>query len=150
MGRIFAFTSTQQSDSETRDPDQGTRSRHNRLDRKRWQSRIYLCFSAAFIVFLINLTVTIAAIAKHGLGQDYRQMLYEGDCDTVRKLNVGVHVIINALSTILLASSNYCMQCLSAPTREEVDRAHASGRWLDIGILSTRNLRAIQKRRALL
>lgn len=42
------------------------------------------------------------------------------------------------------------MQCLSAPTRKEIDRAHARGVWLDIGIPSVRNLRYISKRRVLI
>ena len=39
------------------------------------------------------------------------------------------------------------MQTLVAPTREEVDRAHASGKWLDIGSASIKNLLAIGKDR---
>lgn len=39
------------------------------------------------------------------------------------------------------------MQCLSAPTREEVDEAHAKGKWLDIGVSSVRNLTSIPKSR---
>ena len=31
-------------------------------------------------------------------------------------------------------------RCLSSPTRKEVDRAHANGDWVDIGILSVRNI----------
>ena len=68
-------------------------------------------------------------------------ILWEGDCERVRQINVGVHLVINLLSTTMLSSSNYCMQCLSAPTRNEVDKAHAHGIWLDIGVPSLRNLR---------
>jgi hypothetical protein len=53
------------------------------------------------------------------------------------------------LSTILLASSNYAMQCLSAPTRTELDQAHTKTQWLDIGILSFRNLTQIKTVRML-
>ena len=35
------------------------------------------------------------------------------------------------------------MQCLTSPTRDEIDKAHARYDWLDIGILSLRNLRRI-------
>lgn len=31
----------------------------------------------------------------------------------------------------------------SSPTREDIDRAHAKGDWLDIGVLSMRNLRKL-------
>ena len=50
------------------------------------------------------------------------------------------HMAINILSTALLGASNYTMQCLSAPTRTEIDQAHAKGVWLDVGIPSLRNL----------
>lgn len=65
-------------------------------------------------------------------------------------MNTGIHLAINALSTILLSSSNYCMQCLSAPTRKELDNAHSKGKWLDIGVMSTRNLRGIATKRVVL
>lgn len=42
------------------------------------------------------------------------------------------------------------MQRLSAPTRQEVDRAHRAGRWLDIGAPSVKNLWSIGKTRLLI
>lgn len=50
-----------------------------------------------------------------------------------------LHLLINIFSTLVLASSNFFMQVLNAPTRSEVDTAHAQGRWLDIGVTSWRN-----------
>jgi hypothetical protein len=116
-----------------------------------WRSTVYICTGAAFLVLIINIIVTILS-SKHGKssGNDGRQVLFEGDCNYAKKLNIGLHVLINALSTILLGSGNYCMQCLSAPTREELDKAHAKRRWLDVGVLSVRNLRGIEKQRVLL
>ena len=73
-----------------------------------------------------------------------------GDCNAVRKANVELHLGINALSTILLSSSNYCMQCYSAPTRKELDRAHAKGRWLEVGVMSFSNIFHIHWTRAVL
>ncbi|KAF2439612.1 hypothetical protein P171DRAFT_525453 [Karstenula rhodostoma CBS 690.94] len=89
------------------------------------------------IVFFINLIVTIL-FSSHKNG-----VLFDGDCDRASKLNTGLHLLINILSTVLLSSSNYCMQCLSAPTRKEVDDAHSKGKWLDIGVQSVHNLRNI-------
>lgn len=37
--------------------------------------------------------------------------------------------------------------CLTSPTREEVDKAHAKGRWLDIGVMSVKNMMAVSKKR---
>lgn len=56
------------------------------------------------------------------------------------------HIIIKAFSTILLAASNYTMQVLCSPTRFDLDAMHAKGLWLDIGLLSLRNLRYLPRR----
>jgi hypothetical protein len=98
----------------------------------------------ASAVFLINLIVTIWSSASH---HSNRGVLFEGDCDRVKRLNTALHILINVLSTILLSGSNYCMQCLSAPTRKEVDKAHARGTWLDIGVPSLRNVRHLSRLR---
>ena len=99
----------------------------------------------ATIVFLINIIVTIwGSTARHS------GVLLDGDCDRVKNLNTGLHVLINVLSTILLSGSNYCMQCLSGPTRSEVDKAHAQGNWLDIGIPSIRNVKHLSRQRIVL
>jgi hypothetical protein len=92
---------------------------------------------AVSLVLLINLIVTIVFSARKD------GVLFVGNCDRARSMNTGLHLLINVLSTVLLSSSNYCMQCLSAPTRKEVDEAHSKGKWLDIGVQSVHNLRHI-------
>ncbi|KAH5117022.1 hypothetical protein HBH71_117950 [Parastagonospora nodorum] len=54
------------------------------------------------------------------------------------------------MSTMLLSASNYTMQVLSSPTRNDIDKAHAKSEHLDIGVLSMRNLARIPKRRLFL
>ena len=102
---------------------------------------MYWFACAAAVTFLINFIFTIWAATRvknvvDGVGvlQDHAK------CAEIKSLNTGAHVLINALSAVMLAGSNFCMQCLSAPTRKQVDRAHRSGRWLDIGVTSVRNL----------
>ncbi|KAH9878106.1 hypothetical protein J1614_003323 [Plenodomus biglobosus] len=101
----------------------------------------------ATIVFLINF---IAAIWGSAASRAGNGVFFDGDCDYVKKLNSGLHILINILGTILLGGSNYCMQALSAPTRSEVSNAHASGTWLDIGVPGVRNLKHISRRRTAL
>jgi hypothetical protein len=60
---------------------------------------------------------------------------------------MGAHVLINALSSVLLSASNYAMQCVTSPTRSECDVAHARGDWMDVGVAGTRNLTRISHRR---
>jgi hypothetical protein len=116
-----------------------------------WRSGVLFCACCAALVFVLNLALTIWSVATYGWGgKEGRQILYEGSCETSSRLNTGLHLLINALSTVLISGSNYCMQCLSAPTRNDTDKAHAQERWLDIGILSIRNLRSISKHRVIL
>ncbi|KAK6429270.1 hypothetical protein LTR95_014583 [Oleoguttula sp. CCFEE 5521] len=60
------------------------------------------------------------------------------------------HGVINIFGALLLMTCNACMQCLSAPTRPDVDRVHAKHDWLDIGISSARNLRHVSVWRGVL
>ena len=99
----------------------------------------------AIAVFIINLSWSIWAITHYNT-TDRVSTMYRGDCRTVKTLNLWLHLAINALSTLLLGSSNYCMQLLVAPTPSEVQRAHERSKWLDIGIPSFRNLWWIARR----
>ena len=74
-------------------------------------------------------------------------MVFSGDCGKIEKKDTWVHLGLNVVATVLLASSNYCMQLLSAPSRTEVDKAHAKQKWLDVGIASVRNLRFLRKKK---
>ena len=118
---------------------------------KGWRSGVIRCAISASVVFIINISTIAWLSSRHGLGDEGgRQTLYQGSCETAKRLNIGIHLVINILSTVLLSSSNYCMQCLSAPTRAEVDKAHSSGKWLDIGVMSIHNLRRIAPKRIVL
>lgn len=122
-----------------------------RLDRALtgWRIGVKGCAIATFTVFIINLAMT-GWVAMNYSTNGGEHILYQGNCGVAAKLNTILHLLINALSTILLGSCNYCMQCLSAPTREELDKAHSKGKWLHIGILSARNLANISWTRVLL
>jgi hypothetical protein len=112
---------------------------------KGWRFSVACGSLLAFLVFLLNSITTILISAKAPKGA--QNTLFDGNCDRVQQLNTMVHLLINVLSTILLSTSNYAMQCLTAPTRKEVDAAHASRQWLDVGVLSLRNLGRISQRR---
>jgi hypothetical protein len=98
------------------------------------------------IILVVNSTVTLWASlifsVSGGVG-----VIYRGVCAQVEQAGFGLHIVINVIATLLLGASNYCMQCLTSPTRREIDRQHSSKMWLEVGILSVRNLRAIDKHR---
>lgn len=94
----------------------------------------------AGIIFLLNLTFLIVAMKTSGQNDDIGT-LYEGDCNIVKYWDTGIHFILNLLGVALLGASNFTTQCITSPTRNEIDKAYAKREALDIGILSVRNLR---------
>lgn len=74
------------------------------------------------------------------LGDQTGRVVYTGTCNRTRALNIGLHLLINIVSTLVLASSNFFMQVLCAPTRSELDEAHVKRKFLEIGVQSPRNL----------
>lgn len=107
-----------------------------------WRAGAMLSALLACVSLLLNIGVAIWASRAFGTGSALVEV-FRGDCRNVQKINTWIHLGINAMSTCLLSGSNYCMQCVSAPTRKEIDKAHAIGKWVDIGVPSVRNLRSI-------
>ena len=107
------------------------------------------CALVASGVLVINVILTIwvtsSSGAQHGLGT-----LYDGSCKRTATLTFWAHLVVNVLSTLLLGASNYSMQCLSSPTRSEIDKAHRIGVWVDIGVPSVRNLRWLSTSRIII
>ena len=116
-----------------------------------WHTGVLACATSVVVVLFINVCLTIYAATnleykmERGIGT-----LYEGSCGKSRTIGLWLHLGINVLSTLLLSGSNYTQQCLAAPTRSEIDAAHARRRWMDIGVPSVRNLFRIKLERTLL
>lgn len=94
--------------------------------------------------------MTIGIVAAGHDMMDGIYMVYWGSCKATETKDTWVHLALNIVATVLLASSNYCMQLLSSPSRTEVDKAHAKQKWLDIGIPSIRNLSSLRRQKAVL
>ena len=98
-----------------------------------------------FCVFAINLGVSCWLTSRNGTING-SGTIFTGNCDKAAALSIWLHLVINICSTILLGCSNYCMQLLSSPTREEVDTAHEKHTCMDIGAPSVRNLLRLQRK----
>jgi hypothetical protein len=141
-------TATEESNSSLETP---TPTKKN--DFPKWRRSMILWLSAAVAIFVTNLVFIVWAYVcapNDDLILTYNRNLYEGNCSRTRSLNSGLHLVINILGTLLLGGTNYSMQCLLSPTRQEVNKAHSKNVWLDIGVLSVRNLRRISKLRVVL
>lgn len=101
-------------------------------------------------VFLIAAVACLAILIIRNGGLSAQTTIREGDCDAIRQLNTGLHVVVNLAGAVLLAGASYVFQVLTSPTREEVDVAHRKRQYLDIGVPSIRNLIFISKPRALI
>ena len=118
-----------------------------------WSSKrsvvLTTCSIVSAIVFITNIIGTIIFKTKYA-GDGDLGTLYRGDCTIFSRLDLGLHLVTNLLSTLLTGSSNLCMQLLAVPTRAEVDKAHEKYKWLDIGVPSLRNLGSIAYSRRVL
>lgn len=105
-----------------------------------WRKSAFINTVLVSIVFLVLFLWQIIVWARTGEAAGY-QIIHTGRCDGngVGRLNTVLHLIINILSSLVLASTNFFMQVLNAPSREELDSAHEKGSWLDIGVPSPRN-----------
>ncbi|KAL9611692.1 MAG: hypothetical protein Q9167_003687 [Letrouitia subvulpina] len=111
-----------------------------------WHVWATVCAVITGAVFIINTILTIWASRKYGVNGGLGT-IFKGSCKRSERLSLWLHLAINILSSALLSASNYCMQCLSSPTRGELDKAHRRHIWLDIGVPSVRNIWRISRSR---
>ncbi|PYI07679.1 hypothetical protein BO78DRAFT_428803 [Aspergillus sclerotiicarbonarius CBS 121057] len=136
------------------DKNQRQRSRWTEKGQE-WIKGAVICTWMTGLILAINLILIIVALVlayrrKTNQGQFQKAELYIGQCTRSSHWATGLHVAINVLSTILLGASSYVMQCLGAPSRTDIDLAHAKSQWLDVGTFSIRNFRVMDRRRKIL
>ena len=98
---------------------------------------------------ILNIAITSWLLTENGFDHNLVTMK-RMSCESSRRVITLAQLIINILASLLLAASNYCMQILSSPRREEVDAAHAANEWLSIGVPNCKNLRYLPWTRRLL
>ncbi|KAF2872792.1 hypothetical protein BDV95DRAFT_606364 [Massariosphaeria phaeospora] len=136
---------------ETPEPNAKSPKAGSRLSaRLTWSLGLQCGFLLSVLVLLGNIVVLIVSCLSGPVRPGPSGVLAQGSLGVTRKQSALYHVLINTFSTLLLASSNYAMQVLTAPTRDEIDRAHRTGEWLNIGAMSVRNLRFVAKSRAII
>ncbi|KAK5094027.1 hypothetical protein LTR70_005468 [Exophiala xenobiotica] len=116
-----------------------------------WRAGLTLAITADILVLLLALGFTIGAAIGFERGGGYMEsIIVNGSCSRTKSLGTWLHLFINVLSTILLSTSSFTMQCVASPTRQEVDKAHEKNNFLTIGVPSLRNLIYVAKPRAIL
>lgn len=119
-----------------------------------WRGGVVISIGITLLVLVLNVVVAILAATTWSEDEETDSAkvvtAFSGDCKYVTRVTTALHLVVNLLSSLLLGASNYCMQRLVAPTRKEIDVAHARRQYLDIGIPSMRNLGSISRARMLL
>ncbi|KAJ5937109.1 hypothetical protein N7466_003559 [Penicillium verhagenii] len=134
-----------------RQEDRSKPMKHNKNNKFHgWKFTLFLAIVAGVVVLFFNVGFLLYCLTHRQNGQSLNTTLYEGDCDESHRLGVVLHLVINILSTALLGASNFGMQCLAAPSRRDINKAHMKGRWLDIGVPSIRNLFEVPRTRSFL
>lgn len=114
-----------------------------------WRTAVIVAASITSFVLIVNtifaIVMAVKYPAKEGVG-----LIYEGDCGLVHRWDTAIHLAINVFGTMLLAASSFTMQCLSSPTRSEIDAAHAKRKSMDIGLASFKNLFHMKKYKSVL
>ena len=144
---LFSYKSSQLSDVKKPGDQHLKRSWWKKLSS--WRYTVFGGLITTFFVLCCNVAL---------LGWSYSKidkttgnaLLYKGPCDQMKNIDTWSHFGINALSTLLLGVSNAAMQCIVAPSRADVDRAHAQNRLLDIGVNSLQNWRFMGHRRRMI
>ncbi|KAH7050139.1 hypothetical protein B0J12DRAFT_663314 [Macrophomina phaseolina] len=98
-----------------------------------WRGGMLMSLFLAAFVLTLEITFLIVAVTVYGATGGPVGTLYEGSCSQAETLAPVSHLIINIRGTLLLAASNYTMQILAAPTRQEVDAGHKKSRYVLVG-----------------
>jgi len=96
------------------------------------------CICVAFCLCL-EMILLIAAVSISRPGVAAQGILMEGSCANVKKSNIVLLIPINIVATLIISCSNYVMQCMSAPSRRDLDRAHNLGYHVHVGVSPARN-----------
>ncbi|KAH8730757.1 hypothetical protein GQ44DRAFT_672608 [Phaeosphaeriaceae sp. PMI808] len=112
-----------------------------------WRAGLIRAFLLSFVALIVNISVYVWLFSTYDV-QAGTGTIQSGNCSTIRGTNTAIHAALNVLSTLILGASTYAMQGITAPTRKEVDAAHAKGKWVEIGTQSLRNLFYVPKRNA--
>lgn len=114
--------------------------------RSGWRSTVVWQIVLGLSILILNFALTIWCYAALHIEKGVAT-IYQGPCAKTKDLVTVLHLAICILSSLLLGASNYCMRILSAPTRKEVDAAHAKRKWLSIGVASIKNLLYVDRRK---
>jgi hypothetical protein len=105
--------------------------------KEKWRRMLLMWTVVAWIVLVTHIcAAALLPKGDFGLG-----ILAESkDCASFKRKHTAWSLFLNTLATLVFVASNYGLQCLSSPTREDLDAAHAEGHAMEVGLPSVKNL----------
>lgn len=79
----------------------------------------------------LNLAFFVFARAKGQL-PDGTYFVARGQCTKIKVLNAAFHAVVNLLGILVVAAVSSYLGVLSLPTREDLNRVHRNGNWLEV------------------
>ncbi|KAI0870866.1 hypothetical protein GGS24DRAFT_89163 [Hypoxylon argillaceum] len=110
-----------------------------------WQRSGAVNVVLAYICDVVLLILLLISVSQPNASLSGSTIIFQGDCNLSTELNLILHLLINIVSGGILASSNFFMQVLNSPSREEIDKTHQWLRSVDIGVPSLKNLRQVSR-----
>jgi len=114
----------------SRGPSRSLELFYKRIRPETLKSMILIWFLLLVVVLLANVILALVLFSRpsaEGLIRGvYRTVRVTDYCKTMEHQINWIHLLINVLSTAVLAASGFFMQLLSSPTRLELDALHAN------------------------
>lgn len=115
------------------------------LSQKEWKRTAIINVVLACTCDLILIICLIINFSQPGASLAQPSIIFDGSCTMSSKFNLFLHLLINVVSTAALSSSNFFMQILNAPSRQE-SIVRIVGLTLSIsGVPSIKNLRHVSE-----
>ncbi|KAI1120837.1 hypothetical protein F5Y10DRAFT_289156 [Nemania abortiva] len=112
---------------------------------KGWRRSGTINVTLAYVCDIILLILWSISVSRQDTSPTGSTIIFSGNCDLSTRLNLILHLLVNIVSGVILASSNFFMQVLNSPSRKEIDEAHSWLRSVDIGVPSLKNLRHVSR-----
>ncbi|KAJ5823651.1 hypothetical protein N7447_005991 [Penicillium robsamsonii] len=90
-----------------------------------WRHGATICLAATITILLLNIIMTAVAASRAENPSFEAEAIFAGDCGRAKYWSTALHILINIFGT-------------------DVDRMHATGKWLDVGRPSIANLRVMK------
>ncbi|CAK7230636.1 hypothetical protein SCUCBS95973_007642 [Sporothrix curviconia] len=140
----------------------GQRRRRRGVVAHGWRAGVALHGFLALVIFVVGVVSLAVAVTlqKRNDGSSSvdkgmpMAVIFSSDgssdatsCSAARSVAWVLRAVLALFTMALLAGAQYVFQVLSSPTRAELDAAHLSRQWLDIGVPSLRNVMFLLRNR---